>query len=66
MKDSASENSVRGVSEESESDESDGSVDSCCRSWLQRRLKPAAPEDYKRETIDFLKLSGPVVRFYSE
>uniref|UniRef100_A0A674N7B0 Multidrug and toxin extrusion protein n=1 Tax=Takifugu rubripes TaxID=31033 RepID=A0A674N7B0_TAKRU len=60
MKDSASENSGRGVNEESESDESARSVDSCCRSWLQRRLKPAAPEDYKSETIDFLKLSGPV------
>ncbi|XP_056910643.1 multidrug and toxin extrusion protein 1-like isoform X2 [Takifugu flavidus] len=60
MKDSASENSGRGVNEESESDESARSVDSCCRSWLQRRLTPAAPEDYKSETIDFLKLSGPV------
>lgn len=65
MKDFATENSV-GINEQSESDESAPaarSVDSCCRSWLNR-LKPTEPVEYKNETIDFLKLSGPVVRFY--
>lgn len=66
MKDSAAENSGRGINEQFESDESAPtarSVDSCCRSWLHR-LKPTDFVEYKNETINLLKLLGPVVRFF--
>lgn len=52
MKDFVTENSGRGINEQSESDKSAPaahSVDSCCRSWLHR-LKPTEPVEYKNET----------------
>lgn len=54
MKDFATQTSGRGIDEQRESDESAGSVDSCCRSWLHG-LRPTEPVEYKNEILEFLK-----------
>lgn len=64
MKDLATKNTCRGVNGQSKRDKSPPaahSVESCCGSWL-KSIKLWVPVDYKNETVQFLKLAGPVVR----
>lgn len=65
MEDLATKNTCRGVNGQSKTDESPSaatrSVDSCCGSCM-KRLKLWLPVDYKNESVQFLKLAGPVVR----
>lgn len=64
MEDLAAKNACREVNGQSKTDESPPaahSIDSCCGSWLNR-IKLWVPVDYKNETVQFLKLAGPMVR----
>lgn len=64
MKDLATENACTGVNGQSKTDESPPaaqSIDSCCGSWLEN-IKLRIPLEYKNETVQLLKLAGPVVR----
>ena len=67
MEDLATNKACDGVNGQSKTDESpaDHSVDSCCGSWLQN-IKLGVPAAYKNETVQFLKLAGPVVRLCSD
>uniref|UniRef100_A0A8D0D136 Multidrug and toxin extrusion protein n=1 Tax=Sander lucioperca TaxID=283035 RepID=A0A8D0D136_SANLU len=64
MEDLATKNTCRGVNGQSKTDESPSaatrSVDSCCGSCM-KRLKLWLPVDYKNESVQFLKLAGPVL-----
>uniref|UniRef100_A0A671WRP8 Multidrug and toxin extrusion protein n=1 Tax=Sparus aurata TaxID=8175 RepID=A0A671WRP8_SPAAU len=51
--------SLNGQSKTDESPPADHSVDSCCGSWL-KNIKLGVPAAYKNETVQFLKLAGPV------
>lgn len=65
MKDLATENTCSGVNGQSKGDKSPPaahSVDSCCVSWL-KSVNLWVPVNYKKETVQVLKLAGPVVRF---
>ncbi|XP_056254139.1 multidrug and toxin extrusion protein 1-like isoform X2 [Seriola aureovittata] len=67
MEDLATKNTCKGVNGQSTADESPAaaaaaaarSVDSCCGSCL-KSIKLWIPVDYKNETVQFLKLAGPV------
>ncbi|XP_027129493.1 multidrug and toxin extrusion protein 1 isoform X2 [Larimichthys crocea] len=62
MEDLATKNTCRGVNGQHETDESPPaahSVDSCCGSWL-KSISLWVPVDYKNETVQVLKLAGPV------
>uniref|UniRef100_A0A3B4TG07 Multidrug and toxin extrusion protein n=1 Tax=Seriola dumerili TaxID=41447 RepID=A0A3B4TG07_SERDU len=67
MEDLATKNTCKGVNGQSTTDESPAaaaaaaarSVDSCCGSCL-KSIKLWIPVDYKNETVQFLKLAGPV------
>ncbi|XP_023277155.1 multidrug and toxin extrusion protein 1-like [Seriola lalandi dorsalis] len=68
MEDLATKNTCKGVNGQSTADESPTaaaaaaaarSVDSCCGSCL-KSIKLWIPVDYKNETVQFLKLAGPV------
>ncbi|XP_036974787.1 multidrug and toxin extrusion protein 1-like isoform X1 [Acanthopagrus latus] len=62
MEDLATNKACRGANGQSKTDESppaDHSVDSCCGSWL-KNIKLGIPAAYKNETVQFLKLAGPV------
>ncbi|GAA6232157.1 multidrug and toxin extrusion protein 1-like isoform X1 [Lates japonicus] len=63
MEDLAPVNACKGVNGQSKTDQSPppaaGSVDSCCGFCL-RSVKRWIPVDYKNETVQLLKLAGPV------
>uniref|UniRef100_A0A665XBQ5 Multidrug and toxin extrusion protein n=1 Tax=Echeneis naucrates TaxID=173247 RepID=A0A665XBQ5_ECHNA len=63
MGDLAAKSMCKGANGVSKTDESSSpaahSVDSCCGSSL-KRIKLWIPVDYKNETVQFLKLAGPV------
>ena len=65
MEDLATKNTYGGVNGHSKTDESPSaaarSVDSCCGSCM-KRINLWLPVDYKNETVQFLKLAGPMVR----
>ncbi len=64
MEDLAAKKVCRGVNGQSNTDESPPAahrVDSCCGAWL-KRIKLWVPVDYKNESVQFLKMAGPVVR----
>ncbi|XP_078121984.1 multidrug and toxin extrusion protein 1-like [Sander vitreus] len=64
MEDIATKNTCRGVNGQSKTDKSPSaaarSVDSCCGSCM-KRLKLWLPVDYKNESVQFLKLTGPML-----
>ncbi|XP_070839469.1 multidrug and toxin extrusion protein 1-like [Chaetodon trifascialis] len=62
MEDLAPKNACRGINGQSKTDESPPaahSVESCCGSWL-KSFKCWVPVHYRDETVQFLKLAGPV------
>ncbi|XP_071316836.1 multidrug and toxin extrusion protein 1-like isoform X2 [Trachinotus anak] len=63
MEDLTTKNACKGINGQSKTDESPSaaarSVDSCCGSCL-KRIKLWIPADYKNETVQCLKLAGPV------
>lgn len=64
MEDLAPKNACRGINGQSKTDESPPAahgVESCCGSCL-KSIKLWIPVHYKNETVQFLKLAGPVVR----
>ncbi|XP_039632952.1 multidrug and toxin extrusion protein 1-like [Perca fluviatilis] len=64
MEDLATKNTYGGVNGHSKTDESPSaaarSVDSCCGSCM-KRINLWLPVDYKNETVQFLKLAGPML-----
>lgn len=69
MEDLALVIACKGVNGQSKTDQSPSpaasSVDSCCGFCL-RSVKHWIPVDYKNETVQLLKLAGPVVRLCLE
>lgn len=69
MEDLATKTACRGVNGQSKTEQAPSAaaaaahgVESCCSGCL-KSIKLWIPVDYKNETVQFLKLAGPVVRF---
>uniref|UniRef100_UPI0037E9A633 multidrug and toxin extrusion protein 1 n=1 Tax=Semicossyphus pulcher TaxID=241346 RepID=UPI0037E9A633 len=59
MEDLYTNKGVNGLTKTDEPPPAAHSVDSCCRSWL-KTMKLLVPADYKNETVQFLRLAGPM------